>query len=123
MKFIAVIFFFTAQIAHSQTATLKDIKTDEDTTISIKKGKDKTPDKIYELVNGTSDIEGETELLKKDAKASWKTACKEWKQEKSADKENPVVSMDCNSPTCSSDANGTICKSTGTFLMKTKMVH
>ncbi len=107
--------------ALAQTAAIKDIPTEGDTTISISKGK-KT-DAEYQITEGTADIAGEPSLMTKEARSSWKQECADWKKEiKDLNKENQVMHISCNSPNCSKNGTSeTVCTSQGTYKLKTKV--
>jgi hypothetical protein len=107
--------------AWAQTASVKDIPTDGDTTISISKGK-KAQDE-YEITEGSDDIPGEPEILEKEARSSWDAKCVKWKKEfRENNKENVVISMNCNTPNCSKNSNSqTVCTSKATYKVKTKI--
>jgi hypothetical protein len=111
-------------VAMAQTANIKDIPVDGDTTISVSNGaKNIGPD--FEITKHEDAIEGEPEVLTKEARSSWKKACAEWKKEtKENNKESQVMALSCNSPSCGkadSTTTATICKSTATYQLKTKI--
>ena len=112
---------FIAISGFAQTAAVKDIPADGETTISISKG-DKTT-KTFEIVDGASDIEGEPAPLNKEARNNWKKACTEWKAEtKELNKENQLLVLNCGTVTCSKESpTEVLCKSKGTYKIKTKI--
>jgi hypothetical protein len=107
--------------AVAQTAAIKDIPTEGDTTISISKGKNNQNE--YQITDGTAEIAGEPEAMTKAARASWKQECTEWKKEiKEMNKDNQVLALTCNSPTCTKNGTSeTVCASQGTYKLKTKV--
>jgi hypothetical protein len=123
MKYLILSILFFALNSSAQTANIKDIPVDGDTNISITKGKTATPQKTYEIMSETADVEGEPETLSKDARTSWKKACADWKTEtKETNKENQILSINCGKPTCDKSENvTTTCKSVGTYKMKVKV--
>lgn len=107
------------------TTSIQGIPTDEETTISIKKGKKaEEVGKIeWEIVPGSVEIKGEGDLLKKEAVRNWKKACTDWKKEtKETAKENgnQVVILNCGSEDCSTNQGETTCKSTAEYKLKVK---
>lgn len=122
MKFFIIFSLFFAVESFAQKANIKDIPLDKDTNISINTDP-KKPTKTYEIVDETSSLEGEPENLLKDARASWKKACADWKAEsKELNKENKIISLNCGNPTCASaDAATTVCKSTAKMKVRVKV--
>jgi hypothetical protein len=120
--FIASLFVLFLSNAQAQTANVRDIPADGDTNISITKGQ-KVTEKNFEIVDQSGEIEGEPEVMAKDARSSWKKACDDWKKEtKELNKENQVLALNCNHADCAKTENATTtCKSTGTFKIKTKI--
>lgn len=113
-------------VAHAEKAGLKidDIATNGDTSIVIKKGAPDTtllpPD--YEIVNGDDEITGDPDTDRKAAYASWKQACAEWRANmREMNKENPVITLNCNSPAMSKEEYNLVYKSKGTYKMKVRI--
>jgi hypothetical protein len=121
MKMLIVLALAFSFSALAQTAAIKDIPTEGDTTISISKGKNTQNE--FQITEGTADIAGEPEAMTKAARASWKQECNEWKKEiKDLNKENQVMALSCNSPSCSKNGTSeTVCTSQGTYKLKTKV--
>ena len=92
----------------------------EDTTISIKKGSNSAVNKKkYVISEGSDDITGDKDVLKKNAEKNWKQACEDWKKEtKDLNKENKVISLSCGSMSCSKDGVESVCKSTGSYKIR-----
>jgi len=107
--------------AFAQTANIKDIPLDKETNITISPDGKKTT-KAWEIVDETSDIEGDPESMTKEARNSWKKACAEWKAEtKENNKENKIISLNCGSPKCEKSENiTTTCKSQAKLKVKVK---
>jgi hypothetical protein len=125
--FLVASLLFSA-LASAQTIDVNGLKTDSDssTTIKIEKGKPgetaAEPKKQWEVQDGTADVEGETSATAKDAKTAWKKACDDWKKEFREDnKENKILSMSCGSANCSGEAGSKICTSRATFKVKTRV--
>ena len=121
MKLIAAIAFSLSVSAFAQTAGIKDIPADGDTTISISKGKNTQNE--FQITEGNADIAGEPNVMTKEARASWKAECDQWKKEiKELNKDNQVLALTCNTPNCSKNATSeTVCTSQGTYKLKTKV--
>lgn len=111
-----------ATLGWSQTANIKDIPVSEETTISVKKGAAKS-DKVWEIVRETVEVTGDSAVLEKDAKASWKTACADWKKEaKELNTENKVLALNCGKMKCSkAGATETQCESQASMTLKVKV--
>jgi hypothetical protein len=94
----------------------------EDTVISIQK-KPVLPTNQYEITEINAEIVGDAANLSKEARANWKSACSEWKQEtKELNKENTVISLNCGQPQCSATSTvETICKSQAKGKVKIKV--
>ena len=114
-------------LATAQTVDVKDVTPDDDTTIEIRKtrGEDKRrkAEALWEVHDGTNDIEGDPKPMSKEARTSWKIACDEWQKSFRADnKDNKVISISCGTPTCASTSNGsTTCSSTAKYKIKTRI--
>lgn len=128
MKTILLTFLLLPLSVYAQKIDLKDVDADsESTTIQISKGNKKQDDKTscsasWEVVDGSNDIEGEPATMIKDAKASWKKACDDWKKEFRQDnKDNKIITINCGSASCSSDAGGKVCTSKATYKVKTRL--
>jgi len=108
----------------AQSTSINDIPMNKNTTISIKNGEEASKsDKQYEIVEGTGQIEGDPNLLAKDARASWKKTCDQWKKEiRDTNQDNKVMITDCGKVTCAPQgADGQVCHSEGSYKIKTKM--
>ncbi len=108
----------------AQKTSISDIPMGENTTISIKKGEDAAKaEKQYEIVEGHGHIEGDANLMTKEARSHWKKACDQWKKEIiDNNRDSKVMVTDCGKPTCASQGTeGTICQSEGTYKIKTKI--
>ena len=116
---ITVLMFSLSTLA--QTAQVRDIPADGDTNISITKGKNSQRD--YDITESHEDISGDPQILSKDARDSWKTACADWKKEtKENNKGNQIISLSCGSVKCEKkDATEITCVSSGTSKIKTKI--
>ena len=82
--FISVLFF--SVLALAQDVGLKidtsGSTSTEDTTISIKKGSNSTANKKkYTISEGSEEIIGDKDVLKKNAEKNWKQSCDDWKKE------------------------------------------
>lgn len=123
MKKIVISLLMFALPALAQEASLKvdQIDGSEDTTISIKKGK-QTTDNQFQIVDDSDELSGDPAPLKKDARANWKKACDEWKKElKEMNSENKILQMNCGNPQCVTSAMETVCTSKTKQKIKTKV--
>jgi hypothetical protein len=121
---LVTIFSLTTVKAMGQKTAITDIPTDEETTISIKKGdKGSKCEKLYEIVEGTGQVEGDPSVLVKEARATWKQACSQWKKEvREMNQDSKVMVIDCGQVNCSSQGSeGQVCRSEGKYKIKTKM--
>lgn len=128
MRHLILALAFGSGAALAQTVDIKDVAApagDETTTIEIKKGKAdelKKEEALWEVQDGTSDLEGETSATAKDAKAAWKKACEDWKKEfRNDNKDNKILNISCGTPTCGGDAGNKTCSSQATYKIKTKL--
>jgi hypothetical protein len=114
--------------AWAESVDIKDVNPaqgdDSTTTIEIKKGKPgqiKT-DNVWEMTDGTADVQGETGATNKDAQTNWKKSCTDWKKEiREENKENKVISLNCGTMACSGDAGNKSCTSKASFKIKTRV--
>jgi hypothetical protein len=123
-KSILVMAVLVSSPLWAQKTAVTDIPMDETTTISIKKGDASAKcEKMFEIVEGTGQIEGDPSVLVKEARASWKLACTQWKKEvKDMNQESKVMMMDCGKVTCSQQSSeGQVCRSEGNYKVKTKV--
>ncbi len=122
--FTATVVVFAVCSGWAQKTSVTEIPMSEDTTISIKKGATATKcEKLYEIVDGTGQVEGEPNVLVKEARASWKQACNQWKKEiKEMNQDSKVIAIDCGKVECSQQGSeGQMCHSEGTYKIKTKV--
>lgn len=128
MRHLVLLCFLIPSWSFAQKVDLKDVDAGDDTTtIEISKGKKNANgkqkcDPVWEITEGSADITGEPTVMSKDASASWKKACDDWKKEFRADnKENKVINVSCGTSSCSSDAGGKVCVSKATYKVKTRI--
>lgn len=112
--------------AFAQTSGVNLNEIDEGTTnIEIKKTKgDKAVigEPLWEVTDGSAELEGESGATNKDAKDAWKKACNDWKKEFRADnKDNKIINMNCGSSTCGGEVGSKVCTSKATYKVKTKL--
>ncbi len=119
--FFITLFVTSAAFAQSASVKIKDVPTDKNTTIEIKKGTSDSSIK-YEITQGEDEIQGDSAPLLKQARLNWKKACADWKSEfKELNKENSILSMSCGTPACQTQTMETICTSKATYKLKVKM--
>lgn len=120
MKMTLLVALLIGSNVFAQSMNVKDISTDDDTTIEIRKGK-KT-DAQYEIVSGSEDISGDPAPLLKEARENWKKACADWKKEtKEMNSDNKVITLNCGKMDCSTVAMESSCKSTGTHKIRVQV--
>ena len=128
---MAIRFLFCALLAGSMAqAQSVDLKNDNlsegTTTIEIKKTRGTNQptnvQPLWEIAEGTSDIQGETSAMNRAAKESWQKACNTWKKEFREDnKENKIINLNCGVPNCGGEAGNVVCTSKSTYKIKTKL--
>lgn len=118
-KFIPLaILIATYAQAENIGVEVNSIKTDADTTISIKKG-DSGSKKKYTISEGEDDISGDKDVLKKTAEKNWRKACDSWKSElKENNKENRIISSSCGVMNCSKEGVESSCTSKATYKVR-----
>jgi hypothetical protein len=130
MKALLVAVLFAPVIAFAQSVDVKGMEGGDEgtTTIQIKKTKnvdDKTltsAQPLWEVSEGTSELESEPATMQKEARTAWNKACADWKKEFRADnKENKVINISCGKPVCGGEVGNKVCTSTATYKIKTKM--
>ena len=115
-----VITLMISGISSAQDVGVKvnNINADQDTTISIKKG-DTLAKKKYTISEGSEDIGGEKDVLKKNAEKNWKKACEDWKSEmKTNNKDNKIISISCGVMSCSKDGVESECQSKASYKIR-----
>lgn len=121
MKILAILLLLAPNMALAQKVDLDKME-DGTTTYEISKNKKTNCENQWEVTDGTAEITGDPTVMLKEANESWKKACEAWKKEFRADnKDNKVISINCNKPDCSSDAGGKTCVSKATYKIKTKL--
>jgi hypothetical protein len=125
---IALTLVLFATASRAETVDVKGVEGQNDgtTTIEIRKARHgenaKRGDALWEVQDGTADIEGETAAMVKAAKSEWSKACKEWKSEFRADnKENKIISMSCGTANCGGETGSLTCTSKAVYKIKTKI--
>ncbi|MNJ91241.1 hypothetical protein D3C87_88890 [compost metagenome] len=120
MKKLILALSLLSSMAFAQKVGVKDIPAGEDTTIEIKKGS--RSDIVWEVTEGSDEIEGDAAPLLQTARANWKTACADWKKEvKDLNKENPVLALNCGRMQCVTEAMESTCRSTGKYKIKVRV--
>lgn len=111
---------FISTFAHAQDIGVKvnSINSDQDTTISIKKG-DSAIKKKYTISEGQEELSGDKDVLKKTAEKNWRKACDLWKSElKENNKESRIISINCGTMTCFKEGVESSCQSTATYKIR-----
>lgn len=117
---LTVVFAFAIQgFAAEVGVKVNKIDTNEDTTISIEKGK-KSHYKHYVMSEGEHDLSGDKDVVAKSAEINWRKECNEWKKEFRADnKDNKIISITCGKMSCSKEGVETTCSSQAKYKIKT----
>ena len=120
-KIVFTLTLLVGCFSFAQKTAVTDIPSSESgTTISVQKGI--TEQRDYDILTSSAEIAGDSNVLVKGARDSWKTACADWKKEiKDLNKENSVIALNCNSPKCVTETNGTVCTSTGNYQVRVKI--
>ena len=122
MKTILLSLIFTTATYAQEVGVKVNATTsgNEDTTISIKKGPQTvTNKKVYTISEGSEDVTGDNDVLKKNAEKNWKTACSEFKTEfKEMNKENKIISLSCGTMVCNKEGVESSCKSKATYKVR-----
>lgn len=130
-SFLSALFALTLSLpasGYAQSVEVKDVSASEEstTTIEIRKGKKAEErlraEAIWKVVEGKVDLEGESAPLRREARALWRQACEEWKQEFRADNQsNQIISLNCGRARCAGQAGFQTCTSIGKYRVKTRM--
>jgi hypothetical protein len=117
---LTIVLAFSIQgIAAEVGVKVNKIDSNEDTTISIEKGK-KSPYKHYVMSEGEHDLSGDKDVVAKSAEINWKKECNEWKKEFRLDnKDNKIISITCGKMSCSKEGVETTCTSQAKYKIKT----
>ena len=94
----------------------------QDTTITVKKGVPETQCVAFEVIDGKEEVTGDPEFDRAKAHTSWKTACAEWKKEmREMNKDNQILTLNCNGAKASKDTDRHSYHSTGTYKIKVRV--
>lgn len=117
---LAMAFAFSFQALASEVGVkVNNINGNEDTTISIEKGK-KNNFKRYAISEGEHDLTGDKDVVAKSAETNWKQACNDWKKEFRMDnKDNKIISITCGKMNCTKEGVETTCTSMAKYKIKT----
>lgn len=117
---LAIVFAAATQSFAAEVGVkVNKLDTNEDTTISIEKGK-KSHYKRYVMSEGEHDLSGDKDVVAKSAEINWKKECNEWKKEFRADnKDNKIISITCGKMNCSKEGVETTCSSQAKYKIKT----
>lgn len=124
MKFLKWFLILTPSLfAEKAAVKIEDINASGETAITIQKGAKKGCT-IYEIIDGREEVFGGPEYDKSKALGSWKTACSEWRgQLKELNRENRIISVNCNQPVQSKDGEQYLFKSSATYKVRVKMAE
>jgi hypothetical protein len=96
------------------------VDTNQDTTISVKKGSTSSGQKKYSIVEGGHELIGDIDVVAKSAQNNWKSACSDWKKEFRQDnKDNKIISVVCGRMACEKVGVETTCRSEAKYKIKT----
>lgn len=126
--FLALIFSMNLVSAQEVGVNVNKIEAgDQDTTISIHKGKAnevKSGSALYEIIENKEQVAGDAAPLLKDARAKWKVACNDWKKEtRENNKDNKILILNCGVMNCSTEKMESVCTSEGQVKMKVKVTE
>jgi hypothetical protein len=120
---LALTLFLALALAPIHVACAEDAPQTDHTTVIVNHGA-AIPDeqKDFEIVSGTDDVLGDPVSGRKDAYASWKSACSDWKKEmKEMNRANQLISLSCGAPGFSRDNGFYTFKSQGTYRMRVRI--
>ena len=112
---------------NAQTVDVNGVDSNEEgtTTIEIKKGKKdelKKSEALWEIQDGTAEVEGESAATAKEAKMTWKKACDDWKKEfRNDNKENKILAINCGSSSCGGEVGQKVCTSKASYKVKSRL--
>jgi hypothetical protein len=121
---LTIVFAFAVQGFTAEVGVkVNKLDTNEDTTISIEKGK-KNHFKHYVISEGEHDLSGDKDVVAKSAEINWRKECNDWKKEFRADnKDNKIISITCGKMSCSKEGVETTCSSQAKYKIKTLAVE
>jgi len=123
-RILCALWLFISVSAQAEKAglKLKDIPTDGDTSIIIKKGATTDQCIDYTILEGNEEITGNPEYDRGEAFSSWKSACAEWKASmKDLNKGNQILTLNCNAGKALKEDDRVTYVSSGTYKIKTKI--
>src|SRR4051794_208691 len=87
--------------ADDPSLNVKNLPIDQDTTISVKKGRPAETD--YRIDSGTEEISGDPVSGQQGSYESWKKACTDWKKEMRDMNGKTLITLNCGTPHSSRD--------------------
>lgn len=126
MKNLTLALLFFSFNSFAESIDINDLSTDTEssTTIEISKGSSKDG---YKIVEVSDEIMGDANLMVKEARKNWNTACADWKKEtKEMNADNKVISLSCGKMNCTKEgavagAAEHVCSSKTKLVVKTKV--
>ncbi len=99
-----------------------DDSSDDEKTITIRKGALSQVCIEYQVVEGTEEVFGAPDADKQKAYGNWYQACEEWKKHvRELNKENQVIAAGCSRPKSSKDDANWVYRGTGLYKVKTRI--
>lgn len=118
----SLFFLVNNGLAQKTQIKMDDIKTDENTTITVRKGDKGSAEKNYEIISGNDEISGDEEFDPKKALASWKEACDSWKREiRELNTENRILVLSCGAKEKEVEGQKTLYKSDAHYKIRVKV--
>ena len=114
----------TSATAQEAGVKIDKIPTNEDTSITIRKGANRDCDAKpnYDVVSGTEELASDEEFDDKKALAGWKQACADWKKElKEMNAGNQILVASCGTKSKTKEGGKTIFKSTASYKLKVRI--
>lgn len=102
---------------------IEDVNTDQETSITIKKGAQALKECVeYQIVDGKDEINSSPDFDRKKAYQDWKAECDKWRASmKEMNKDNQILQLSCNKARAGKDGEMTMYSSEGTYKVKVKI--
>lgn len=122
--FISFLFLSLPSFALKAGVKLEEVETDQETSITIKKGSQALAKECveYQIVEGKDEINGAPDFDRKKSYQDWKAECDKWKQAmKDMNKDNQILQLNCNKPKLGREGEMGTYASDGTYRIKVRI--
>ncbi len=120
---LSALVLLSQSYAEKAQVKVDDVSTDQETSITIKKGAQAAKECVeYHITEGKDEINGAPDFDRKKAYADWKVECDKWKANmKEMNKDNQILQLSCNKARAGKDGEMQMYSSEGSYKIKVKI--